>query len=258
MKKVILTISSGTSNEKARKENIESVEGRIAENYKDYEVRGAFTSHKILNRLKDKGIFIDNPKEAVIKIAAEGFEELIVQPLHIIPGSEYEKILKVIEEYKKSFTKVAIGKPLLYREEDYVKAIEALRNQIPVLANNQAVALMGHGSSHTAQECYSKLQNFIDAEGLKVYVGTIKGKPGISDVIQRLYKSNIEEVILMPFMLVGGNHAIMDMASEEENSWKSILIKEGFTVDIYLKGLGENIKYQDIYVSKVREAIFEG
>ena len=35
------------------------------------------------------------------------------------------------------------------------------------------------------------------------------------------------------------------MAGEDEDSWKSILEKEGFKVKVHLKGLGENPYIQD-------------
>ena len=40
-------------------------------------------------------------------------------------------------------------------------------------------------------------------------------------------------------MLVAGDHAINDMASDEEDSWKTILEKEGFNVKVHVKGLGK-------------------
>lgn len=48
----------------------------------------------------------------------------------------------------------------------------------------------------------------------------------------------------MPFMLVAGDHANNDMAGEDEESWKNVLEKEGFKVDLYLKGLGANREFQ--------------
>jgi sirohydrochlorin cobaltochelatase len=255
--KAILVISSGTSNEKARRENIEVIEKRIAETFTGYEIRSAFTSHKILHRLKSQGIYIDNPLEAVRRLAEEDFEEVIIQPLHIIPGMEYEKVIRVAEQFKNSFKIVGVGRPLLFEERDFIAAITALKSHLPEMADQQAYALMGHGSTHTAQEYYSRLQNYLDKAEFKGYIGTIKGVPGINEVIERLKGSGTKEVVLVPFMLVAGNHALMDMASEEEDSWKSILTREGFKVSICLKGLGESKEYQDIYIDKIHSAIKE-
>jgi sirohydrochlorin cobaltochelatase len=208
-----------------------------------------------LSRLRAQEIFIDTPLEALRKLEFEGFEEVIVQPLHIIPGMEYERILKTVEQFKDKFKTISVGKPLLYEEKDFIAAVDALKSHLPKDGNQQAYALMGHGSSHMAQEYYSRLQRYIDLGGIKAYVGTIKGAPGIRQIVEGLKRDNIRNVILAPFMLVAGNHALIDMASEEEGSWKSILIKEGFNVEIYLRGIGENKEYQKIYIHKVRETI---
>lgn len=52
-------------------------------------------------------------------------------------------------------------------------------------------------------------------------------------VIRRLEANNIKTVNLMPFMLVAGDHAINDMAGDEEDSWKSIFESHGFEVKNY-------------------------
>ena len=93
--------------------------------------------------------------------------------------------------------------------------------------------------------------------GVNAYVGTVEGYPTLDDVINKLKKSNIEKVKLMPLMIVAGDHANNDMAGDEEDSWKSVLKKEGFVVETYLHGLGENEKVQDMYVNHAKAAMKE-
>ena len=59
----------------------------------------------------------------------------------------------------------------------------------------------------------------------------------------------------MPFMIVAGDHAINDMAGDEEDSWKKVLMEKGFEVEIYMKGLGENPKIRQIYIDHIIEMI---
>ncbi|MDP4089817.1 MAG: sirohydrochlorin cobaltochelatase [Bacillota bacterium] len=255
-RKAILVVSSGTSNIKARKESIEALEERIAREFTDFEVRRAFTSMKIIDRIRtSEGTVIDSPSEALKRLCGEGFNEVILQPMQIIPGMEYEKLIGELEQYRDCFRKAGIGKPLLYSEEDYPAVVAALKGHLPELSGGQAAVLMGHGSSHSAQRLYLDLQEYIDKAAVRAYIGTIKGTPGISDIIDRLRRSGIREAVLMPFMLVAGNHALMDMASDEEYSWKTLLTRAGFKVDIYLKGLGENTQYQEIYLNRIRETM---
>ena len=58
-------------------------------------------------------------------------------------------------------------------------------------------------------------------------------------------------------MVVAGDHAKNDMASDEEGSWKSMLEKEGIKVNIYLKGLGENERFNQLYINRIEDLINE-
>ncbi|MCT8976621.1 sirohydrochlorin cobaltochelatase [Clostridium sp. CX1] len=256
-KKGILVVSFGTSVLETFRDCIESTENRIKESFEGYEVRRAFTSYMIIKKLKEENkIFIDTTEEALEKMKSDGFTEVYVQPLHIMPGDEYDKIINGVNQYKELFDKLVLGRPILYREKDYLIAAEALKTQLPQLEGNSAVVLMGHGSTHPANASYTLLQSILhDNVSDKIYVGTVEGYPMLEHIIPKLKKDNIEEVTLMPFMLVAGDHAINDMASDEEDSWKSILEKEGFKVNVYLHGLGENGAYQQIYVQHIKDCI---
>ncbi|MCT4594782.1 MAG: sirohydrochlorin cobaltochelatase [Anaeromicrobium sp.] len=257
-KKGILVVSFGTSYEHTRKANIEAVENRIKEEFEGYEVRRAFTSNKVIKKLRERdNIIVDTPYEALNRMKKDGFEEVTIQPLHIIPGIEYEKIVSVLSEYNGEFKRIVLGRPILYSVNDYKEAVDAFKSQLPSMKEDSAVVLMGHGTYHPSNACYACLQSFFNDEKLNVYVATVEGYPEIDHIIPKLKDKNIKEVTLMPYMLVAGDHAINDMASSEEDSWKSLLEKEGFIVKIYLHGLGENLDYQNIYVNRVREAIEE-
>ncbi|MBF8982573.1 sirohydrochlorin cobaltochelatase [Lutibacter sp. B2] len=252
----MLVVSFGTSYADTRKVTIEAVENKLDKTFPEYEARRAFTSNMIIKKLKERDkIEVNTPEEALTKMVEDGFEEVVIQPLHVIAGAEYNDLLEVAKKYEGAFKTLNVGKPILYGHEDYAKAVEALKTQLPKLGKGQAVVLMGHGTHHPANASYPCLQSAIDDQGLPVYVGTVEGYPALDDVIGKLKKDNIKEVTLMPYMLVAGDHANNDMAGDEEDSWKTVLKKEGFTVKTYLHGLGENAEYQDIYVEHAKEAI---
>jgi len=258
-KKGILVVSFGTSYADIRKVNIEACENNIARNFLDYEIRRAFTSNIIRRILHERdNIIIDSTEEALTKMKEEGFSEVIIQPLHIIPGEEFhEKILKTVLKFEGSFKKLVVGRPILTTIDDYRVAAEALKVQLPELKEDEAVVLMGHGTYHPANACYSCLQLVLMDTISNVFVGTVEGYPGLNDIIPKLKSKGIKEVTLMPYMLVAGDHAQNDMAGEEEDSWKSILKKEGFIVKIYSHGLGENPFYQAIFIKHICDCIIE-
>lgn len=266
-KKAILVVSFGTSYPETLKLNIESVENRIREAFPGYEVRRAFTSRTVIKRIAERdGVQIDNERQALERLHAEGYHEVYLQPLHIVPGAEYDKVKRLVSHYahakEKAFATIRLGRPLLYsmgvddHPDDYEIAIRALVHQLPAAAPDKAVVLMGHGGIHPGNAAYAALQLKLEEAGLNnVFIYTVEGFPSLESIIGKLKQKQVKQVTLMPFLLVAGDHATNDMAGEEEDSAKSQLAAAGFAVDVYFHGLGENTAIQDIYVAHLRSAI---
>ncbi|CBZ02835.1 sirohydrochlorin cobaltochelatase [Clostridium botulinum] len=256
-KRAILVVSFGTSYEQSLKDCIEGTENFIKESFKDYDIKRAFTSYMIINKiLKRDNIKINNPIEALEELKNEGYEEVIVQPLHIMFGEEYEKIERAVLKFKDEFKTLKLGKPLLFKNEDYKIATEALKTQLPKLNKEEAIILMGHGTEHPANAAYFQFDYYLREHiNPNIYLCSVESDPSIKSIIPKLKKSIVKNVLLMPFMLVAGDHANNDMAGEDEESWKNVLEKEGFKVDLYLKGLGANREFQKIYRDHIKEEI---
>ena len=260
MKKAILVISFGTSYLDTLNESIEKAENQIRNHFDEYDIYRAFTSHKIIKKLKEKyEIFVDTPEEILEKLYDNGYEEIIMQPLHIIPGEEYIYINKIGEAFKDKFKILKIGRPIFYYQgidelpQDYSLFIDATKD---LYENNDAVVLMGHGTSHPANSVYGCLQSVFEDEGYEnVFIGTVEGYPNFDTVIKRLKRKNITEVTVAPLMVVAGDHARNDMASDEEESWKSMLEAEGIKVNVHMKGLGENEKFNELYINRIEDLI---
>lgn len=262
MKKAILVVSFGTSHLDTLRVTIEKAENQIRDHFNDYDIYRAFTSHKIIRKLREKyEMFIDTPEEVMAKLYEDDYEDVIIQPLHIIPGEEYIYINKIGEAYKDKFRSVKMGRPIFYYQgienlpQDYSLFIEATKK---LYEENNAVVYVGHGTAHSANAVYGCLQTVFEDEGYEnVFVGTVEGYPNFEAVLKRLKRKNIDEVTLAPLMVVAGDHAKNDMASDEEVSWKSMLEKEGIKVNIYLKGLGENERFNQLYINRIEDLINE-
>lgn len=256
MKKAVLVISFGTSYKETREKTIEACEKRIAEAFVDYDFFRAYTSNVIIKKIaRVEGIQIDNPMEALERLSKAGYDEVVIQSLHIICGEEYNKLREQVECYSTHFKKLSLGRPLLTQIQDYKAAISAVKEELPPCAENEAVVFMGHGTTHEAHSAYCALEYMMEQEEMNTYVGTVEGYPEIGEVIRRLEKNNIQKVYLMPFMLVAGDHAMNDMAGEEEDSWKSIFEAKGFEVIIKMQGLGENKGIQRRFVRHALESM---
>ena len=183
-----------------------------------------------------------------------GVKDIYIQPLLIIEGVEYDKIKKEVADFLEanSDINVKVGKPLLTSDLDYDKAVEALNLEED--KDGKGLVFMGHGSYHSADVAYDKLQTTIKDKGYNnVFVGTVEGEKNLEDIMVDLVEKKINKVTIKPFMLVAGDHATNDMASDDEDSWKSILEKNNIRVDARIKGLGQIKEIQDIFIEHLKD-----
>ena len=253
--KALLAVSFGTSFQEARREAIEATETDLANAFPDFALKRAITSHQLSSARNDgerSGEFVS---EVLAALAKDGYREVLVQPLHLIPGFEYAKIEREAALRADSFERLVVGKPLLADDDDFPAVAEAIRPIAATLQDDQALLLMGHGSRHAANQAYERMTRTLERAGLRrVYLATVEGKPVLSDVIPEMKTDGVRRVVLMPFMLVAGDHAHNDMASDNPDSWKSILTANGFEVRTRLAGLGELAAIREIYVRHAKTA----
>ena len=260
VKPVILVVSFGTSYDDNRDLSIGAVEADIAAAFPEYEVRRAFTAQTVIDILGDRNdLDIDNVTEAMDRLVADGVTKVVIQPTHVMNGAEYHDVMAEIAPYADKFEVMAIGAPLLTTYEDYEAVIEAL------LADNEnagsadtALVYMGHGTHHFANATYSQLEAMMHAEGYEnAFVGTVEGFPTLEVVQSQVTAYGAKKIVLMPLMVVAGDHARNDMAGDEEDSWKVILTGAGFEVECVLEGLGQNADIRAIYIDHIKAAIAE-
>ena len=246
MKKAILVTSFGTSHKDTREKCLDVIENEVREKYGNEKVERAYTSG-IIRRIVEKkeGIHIYDQKEGLEALKNKGYNEIITMSLHILGGIEYSKLSN---EYGK------VTEPLLKAEEDYLKIVN--NEKFNDLEGNDAIIFMGHGSESAADVTYQRLQEeYIKAGKNNIFIATVEGKVTIEDVIEKLKKTDYKKILLKPFMIVAGDHAKNDMASDEEDSWKTVLQNEGYEVTPVLKGMGEYKFIRDMFMEKL-EAVY--
>ena len=260
-KPAVLVVSFGTSYNDTREATIGAVEKKIEEKFPDYDVRRAFTSQTIIDKLKERdNIEIDNVDTAMQKLVDDNVKELIVQPTHVMNGFEYEEMLNAVKPYEDKFTKLSIGQPLLTSDEDYNKVVEALAAETPQLSDNgTAVIFVGHGTEHYANATYAALDYRFKALGYKnAFIGTVEGYPDLEKVKAGVNALGVNKAVLAPLMIVAGDHATNDICGEEEGSWATEFKKEGYSVECLKKGLGEYEGIRELFAEHVQQAADEG
>lgn len=258
-KKAILFVSFGTTYKENKTITIDALKEKITQKYKaqGYDVKLAFTSRQVIRKIyKRDGIRIDTPEEALNKLKSDGYGTVIVQATHIINGVEADYLKDEVKEMKDDFHVLKLGDPLLTHVKDYNKTLNALKDQIGVLKKDEAVILIGHGTHHPATSAYAMMDYVFKTNNYKnVYLSTVEGFPSYEDVLSKLKTKKIKSITLMPFMFVAGDHANNDIAGDEKDSWKQRLKKDGFEVNTYLHGLGENRAIQEIFIDHINHAI---
>lgn len=258
-KNVILVVSFGTSYNDSRDITIGAIENAIAAAFPDYEVRRAFTSQIIIDKLKERdGLEIDNVEEALDRAVADGVTNLVVQPTHLMDGYEYTDLADALADYEGKFNQIVLAEPLLTSDDDFNAVISAITDKMASYDDGEtAIVFMGHGTEADSNQVYAKLQEMITEAGYEnYYIGTVEATPSLDDVVAALADKGIyKKVVLEPLMVVAGDHANNDMAGDEDDSWKTVLTNEGYEVECVLEGLGQVEAIQDIYVAHTQAAI---
>ena len=261
-KDAMVVMSFGTTYKDTRLKTIDATVDAIKAAHPNTKVITAFTSHIIRDRIQQKeGITYPTPEEALAELKKDGYTRVALASLDVIPGMEYNYDAAVYNLYKNDFKKMTLGTSLMYwmgqenQTDQVIETLKAVQSQFPKLGKEDALLIMAHGTPDPSNAYYSVIQDRIHTLGMKnVFIYTVEGTPNLEQVIPQLKLHGIKHVTLMPFMMVAGDHANNDMAGNEPDSHKSVLEKEGFKVDTYIHGLGENQNIRNLFVERANEA----
>ena len=256
--KVLLVVSFGTSFNQSRSLTIGGIEAAMKEAYPDYQIRRAFTSQIIINKLAAReGLRIDNVEDAMNRLVLDKVREVVIQPTTVMNGYEFDDVIAEVMPFADKFESFKIGKQLLCDDIDYSEVAEIIvQETLQYRADDTAIVLMGHGTEHDANVTYAKFQSTLTAKGYDDYiVGTVEAEPTLEDVQEMLKEMGVKKVVLRPLMIVAGDHANNDMAGDEEDSWKTILTEDGYIVETVIEGLGQVKAIQELFIRHVRDAI---
>jgi sirohydrochlorin cobaltochelatase len=234
-------------------------EQRVKARFPGYEIRWAFTSVKIRSKLaKEQGRQLHDLPTTLKALKAAGFTRVAVQSLHIVPGEEWDK--KVVQESRKiPGLNVALGKPLLSSRQDQERVLAALAPTFPRDLTRTAVVLVAHGSpSPEGTAAYLAFNQLLRARypHQQVYLGTVGGKPTREETLKTLKQSQATGVVLMPFLLVAGEHVANDILGDNPESWKSELLQQkAYRIEGITQGLGYLDGVVNIYLDHLDQAL---
>lgn len=254
MKTALLCVSFGTSVPAARK-SITAVEEVLHAEMPEADFFRVFTSKTIRRILASRGEAVWSMDEALEHLTDGSYDCVVIQPTHFLYGLEYESLKASVEEAKKQFPSLLLGKPLFSGSEDLQALVRVLSEEFPQ-KKDTALVFMGHGTSHFSNVVYPAMQAAFHMIGRKdVYIGTVEGWPEIEEICSQLQERNYTYVRTAPLMLVAGDHALNDMAGDESDSWKNILTLQGYKVECIMQGLGILPGVQQLYRKHLQELL---
>jgi sirohydrochlorin cobaltochelatase len=234
-------------------------EKKVKERFPEYEIRWAFTSRKVRDKVtKEKGKKLNDLGTTLRELKAAGYTRLAIQSLHIVPGEEWDK--KVVQASREiPGLKVALGKPLLSSAQDQERVLQTLAQTFPKDLKDTAVLMMAHGSpTPEGTSTYMAFSRLLSARypHKNVVMGTVEGKPSREEAFEAVKLANPAAVVLMPFMFVAGEHVAKDMLGDDPESWKSELLKQkAYRVEGITKGLGYLDGIIAIYLDHLAQAL---
>jgi len=239
MKKAILAVSYGTAYPEAVIKSIQAIEDTYRQTAPDFDVFRAFTGKKIIDILKQKGLYIDTLDDVLQKLADAQYDVVVVQPTHLMFGTEYMKIQRTVAEYQRQFRRIILGEPLLKIQENIEVLCRIIVKKFGSLAD--CLLLAGHGSeSKNSDNLYTDIVRI--CRTLKypnVYAAAVESSPTLDDILPMLRQGGYHTVAIVPLMVTAGKHTCRDVTGDGADSWKSKLEREGFCVIPITQGLGE-------------------
>ena len=243
-------------------------------------VRWAFTSETMRMRLASSRTKSDSVLKALKRMRYERYTHVAVQPLHLIPGMEYDGVAadcRVIADEGKLV--VSLGRPLLSsldpEDASVAQASATLLSHIsPLRSPGEPVVCMAHGSRHECDILYRRWGEAVRAQDPHIHVACMVGAGMVrpdeataespaSDGLDLLLPELSAEaapsgrVWLLPLLSVVGRHTLEDMAGSSPSSWKSRLEAAGFRCQAELRGLADDPAFVELWLDRLEAALAE-
>lgn len=271
MKKGILLAAFGSGTPQGQS-TLRLFDDRVRALFPGVPVRWAFTSVVMRHRLAAARKKTDSVHKALRKMWFEKYTHVAVQSLHSIPGAEYADLLADVEDmrgtgnagraagggsgdagregfFREGFVRATVGAPLLDSDDDIRRAAAALLAHLPPeRVPGDACVFMGHGTWHEGESRYGTLSAQVRERDPLVHIGTMDGDCTIDDILPRLAAAGVRRAWLLPLLSVVGRHAMLDMAGDAPDSWRSRIEAAGMECVPVLRGTAEYGGFVDIWL----------
>lgn len=252
-REIILILAAHGSSHPAAKAALESFAGRARELQPQALVSLAFTaSPRPGGHPGGKpGLGLDEVLQG-LRVPAD----VRVLSLHVIAGGEFDRMRRALDGFAaRTGSCVEVSGPLLTGVADAPGVTLALSRCLEGMKDGEAAVLMGHGTTHGAQELYralaGELGRVLPDARLGVLEAADPGDPlSVKAIARDLAARGVVKARLVPFLTVAGRHAHKDLAGGQPGSWKSVLEAHGIACEPDLAGLIEREAFAKLWLGR--------
>ncbi|NOZ69071.1 MAG: cobalamin biosynthesis protein CbiK, partial [Deferribacteres bacterium] len=169
----------------------------VKKEFSGFDIRWAYTSEIIREKTGRPGV-----TEALASLEAEGYRRVVVQPLHVFPGTEYQILTEVCEGFPGLRT--IVGETLLHRWRFVGEVLDIVSADF--LPSEEGInILVAHGTPLAADPanilCLG-LDNLLSCRYDNVLLSTIEGVPGRESAFRKLQekRQGRQRARIIPFM----------------------------------------------------------
>lgn len=272
---IVLTAFGTTTEARATFEFIEE-QVKADKSLKKIRLEWAFTSEVIRERA-NKAFAKKGSKtryyslaQVLANLEAEGYRKVIVQPLHIFPGQEYDEVTTAVKAFSMLGLRIEQGETLLHEWPLVHEVMDILEKDF-LPESKGCNVIVSHGTPQTfqgANATYLGLEKYINQKYNNVSVGAVEGILTRDEALDQAKQCKMKMVRFISLMLVSGDHVINDiMAPKPEDgelSWSLEMKRAGFKTEIQnvrykrntlIKSLGLNKGIVNIFVHSIKEAL---
>ena len=258
MSKAIVLVAFGSANLEGIKQSIGLLEQDLNEYFDgEYTVLKAFTSNKIIELLKERHDYIiPHLSKALFNLVNQGYEEVIIQPLHIMSTSDIKRIEDVVDEYKYSMKRIVVCKTLFSNEEEVlIKESKEIANIICDDSEKSDILLVGHGSKKNSNKIYDIIAESVREKcNKRVYLATLEGEKTLDLAIEEILKDDTKKIVLKSLFIIPGKHVIDDILNSNDSRSEKLKSK-GIEITIGKKSLLQYEKIREIYIKRINKII---
>ncbi len=209
--------------------------------------------------------------QVLANLEAEGYRKVVVQPLHVFPGQEFNEVTNVVNAFRMMGLRIELGETLLHEWPYVYETIDILSTEY-LEPDKGCNIIVAHGTPKTfpgSNSTYLGLDRYVRMKYENVFVGAVDGVLTREQTLLKTKTCSSKRVRFIPFMLVAGDHIMNDIMGTEPDdegvvSWSTELQQTGFKVDtLYArhngqklyKGLGFNKKIVGIYTHHIKNSL---